>query len=60
MQKMCKCEAQAEEVQANVCAYTDRVCLNCWKFDPNYHRGYCDYHRVDTRPDNSCSDFIEK
>lgn len=47
-------------VNANVCFYTDKICLNCRKFDSRYHGGYCDYHKVDTKPTNSCSDFWER
>lgn len=30
-------------------------CLHCSSFDPNYHGGYCDYHKCDTSPSSSCS-----
>ena len=31
------------------------ACLTCSSFDPNYHGGYCDYHKRDTSPNGSCS-----
>ena len=45
------------ETTANVCRWSDRSCLTCKFFDPNYHKGYCDYHRVDTEPSKYCSDW---
>ena len=47
------------ETECNVCSWTDRNCLNCSYFDPNYHGGYCDLHRSDTSPTKSCSSWIE-
>lgn len=30
------------------------ACTNCGSFDPNYHGGYCDYHKRDTSPTDTC------
>lgn len=29
-------------------------CLTCSSFDPNYHGGYCDFHRCNTTPSGDC------
>ena len=30
-------------------------CLTCGSFDPNYHGGYCDHHKRDVSPSDTCS-----
>ena len=50
------------KAEAHVCCMSSDYyhCLNCKRFDPNYHYGYCDYHKADTDPENYCSDFWGK
>ena len=53
---------QPEDGAAGCCAgihFIDYICLNCHWFDSSYHDGYCDYHRKDTKPTNSCYKFRE-
>lgn len=52
-------ENKLVETDANVCPWTDKSCNNCHYFDPDYHNGYCDYHKVDTSPSKHCSDWWE-
>lgn len=32
----------------------DYKCLSCKWFDSKYKSGYCDYHKAETTPSNSC------
>ena len=53
---------QPEDDAAGCCVgihFIDYICLNCHWFDSSYHDGYCDYHRKDTKPTNSCYKFRE-
>ena len=47
-----------DEDTAHICYYGN--CVTCRRFDPNYHGGYCDYHKIDTNPDSSCRDYWER
>lgn len=29
-------------------------CITCSSFDPNFHNGYCDYHKRNTSPNDTC------
>ena len=45
-----------DTIAYNVCCDFGH-CVQCHWFDANYHGGYCNKHRIDVSPNNSCSDF---
>lgn len=45
-----------DTIECNVCSDSGQ-CVQCHWFDSNYHGGYCDKHRIDVNPYNSCRDF---
>lgn len=45
------------DIKKNVC-YDWGSCGQCHYFDPNFHGGYCDKHKIDVNSyQSSCSDF---
>lgn len=63
MEKAIKLEGQDRNLDIEVkvskihVCYASGNCVTCRRFDPKYHGGYCDYHKVDTTPSSSCSDY---
>ncbi len=51
-------KSSAESVEYNVCNWHN--CIDCYYFDSSYHGGYCDKHKVDTNPGNSCGGYVSK